>query len=137
METYIELKTRQSEEFNEFPMVFAFSKKQFKSGMEKLGLTETDTDKVYSVPGGGFVRKTDSRALSDLFLRHNNELTEAMKNPDFAYTAFNYELNNHEYCITGDVSDTLGALGVDLEEVEASPIMKEALAKAKKHQPRG
>jgi hypothetical protein len=43
---------------------------------------------------------------------------------------FNYELGNHEYCITHDLTDTLDALGLTLEEVNADPMMADALKRA-------
>lgn len=131
---YIELKQQQSKELNDFPMVFAFSDNQFEDGLAKLSITE---DEACSVPGGGFIRKTDSQALMDLFLRHGKESDEAMKDPEFAFQAFNYELSNHEFCITCDVTDTLNSLGLELAEVEADPVLKAALIRAKKQQPRG
>ena len=46
---YLELKQRQQKEVNDFPFGFAFSNQQFKEMMEKFGLKETDTDKIYSI----------------------------------------------------------------------------------------
>jgi hypothetical protein len=75
---YLALKRKHQEEVNNFPMMFAFSNKQFAEGMAKLGLTENDTDKIYSIGGGGYIRKTDSEALSEMFDRHNKEMKNAI-----------------------------------------------------------
>lgn len=133
-ETYIEFKKRQADEFAKFPMHFAFSNAQFAKAMENLGLTPEDTDKVVSVPGGGIIRKSDSMKYTDLLIRHSTESTEAMKDPEFAFEAFRYELSNHEYNYTYDVTDTIEALGFTFEEIENNQVLKEALNKAKKEQ---
>ncbi len=139
MNAYRELRDRQQEEVNAFPMMFAFSQKQFDEGMEKLGLKPTDTDKIYRFGNtGGYYRKTDSKALRDMLERHAKEIEEAIAadktGEGFIYDMFNYELANHEYCVTLSVEDTLNALGLTLEEVNADARMKKALAKAKKRQ---
>lgn len=60
-ETYVQMKERHQKEVNEFPMMWAFNNDQFAQGMKKLGLQETDTDKIYRIAPGGFIRKTDAR----------------------------------------------------------------------------
>lgn len=53
MESYRELRDRQQKEFNELPLGFAFSDKQFDEMMKKWGLDpEKDLDKIYRIPGG-------------------------------------------------------------------------------------
>jgi len=130
-EKYIVFKERQQAEFNDFPMAFAFSNIQFIEAMKKLGLTPEDTDKVVSMPSGGILRKTDAAKYGTMNRRHRTEFTEAMKDPAFAYEAFVYELQNHEYSYTYDVTDTLEALGITTEEIENNPVLKEALDRAK------
>ena len=39
----------------------------------------------------------------------------AMLDDNFLIDAIEYELGNHEYCITHDPEQTLNALGIDLE----------------------
>ena len=133
-ETYTEYKERTQAELNAFPMAFAFNQEQFAKGMVKLGLTVDDTDKVCSVPGGGFILKTDSAKLCEMFVRHRNEFKRAIDSDSagsgFIYQAFNYELANHEYCITYDVTDTLAALGLTMDEVNSNPAMVEGLKAA-------
>lgn len=52
MNSYTELRNRQQEEFNAFPLGAAFSNAQFDEMMRKWGLEPTDTDKIYRLPGG-------------------------------------------------------------------------------------
>lgn len=134
METYMEFKTRQREEMNGLPIAFAFSNKQFADGMAKLGLSEKDTDKVVSIPGGGFMVKTDSHKLVDMILRHDKEWEEAVAadttGTGFIFQAFNYELANHEYCVTGDPTDTLRSLGLSMDEIINNPVMDKAFKDA-------
>lgn len=110
---YLELKQRQRDEFNSFPMAFAFSDKQLAEGLAKLGVT---IDEVFSIGGGGMIRKTDSPAFNDMFSRLDAELEEALKDDEFMIDAILYELGNHEYCITRDPSDTMDMLGLDLAD---------------------
>ena len=57
MESYRELRDRQQKEFNELPLGFAFSMEQFRGMMEEWGLDpEKDQDKLYRIPGGGFIQ---------------------------------------------------------------------------------
>lgn len=82
-ETYKEMQQRHQKEVNEFEgMFFAFSNKQLKEGLEKVGLNENDTDKIYSIDGGGFIRKDRSEAFHAMFKRQREEakaLRKALK----------------------------------------------------------
>ena len=52
---YQELRDRQQEEVNAFPMFFAFDQRQFAEGMRRLGLRRSDMNQVYAIAGtGGF-----------------------------------------------------------------------------------
>ena len=44
---YQELRDRQQEEVNAFPMFFAFDQRQFAEGMRRLGLRPSDMNQVY------------------------------------------------------------------------------------------
>ncbi len=133
---YLELKERHQQEINAFPMSFAFSDNQFKEGMAKLGLDPTETDKIYKFGStGGFYRREDSKALWDMLDRHKKEFKAATDadttGEGFILDMFTYELANHEYIITGSVGDTLDALGLTIEEVNASPALFHGLVRAK------
>lgn len=135
MESYRELRDRQQKEFNELPLGFAFSDKQFVKMMKKWGLDpEKDVDKIYQVPGGGFIQKKDHKHFREVIDRHAAELEAAKKSDTdgtgFLYQMFLYELEDHEYGYTGDIEDTLDSLGLTWEEVTASPRLLRALDKA-------
>lgn len=139
MNEYKELRDRQQAEVNAFPMFFAFSNKQFAEGMEKLGLRPDDTDKIYKFGStGGFYRKTDSKALHDMLDRHAGEMATAIAKDEtgegFIYDMFNYELANHEYCITYDIEPTLDTLGLTEDEVLNDERLLRGLKKAKYNQ---
>lgn len=128
---YRSLINSHQKEFNDFPIMWAFSKKQFIEGMEKLGLKETDTDKVLSIGSGGFMRKTDAPAFDEMVLRHERELKDAFEDDQFAYDAFLYELGNHEFCITYEYGPTLNALGMSEDDVAKDYRLLTILKKAK------
>ena len=88
---YLEMKQAHQKEVNNFPVFFAFSKDQFKEGIERLGLTENDTDKIYSIGGGGYIRKADSKAFNDLFDKQDKELNKAIEN-DTDGTGFIFDM---------------------------------------------
>jgi hypothetical protein len=134
---YKELKNKHQQEVNNFPFMFAFDNKQFAEGMKKLGLTENDTDKIYSIGAGGYIRKTDSQAMDEMFNRHEKEMQEAINSDitgeGFIYDMFVYELNNHEYGYTGYVSDTLDALDLTMEDINNNKSLLNGLKKAKEY----
>lgn len=130
MNKYMKLKEQHQKEVNEFPMMFAFSQKQFEEGMVKLGVTSKD--ELVSIGYGGFVRETDADAYVQMVKRMDEEDREAMKDPEYCYEMFRYELANHEYCITYDYTDTFDTLGLTEEEVMENPMMLDALKRARK-----
>ncbi|MGN0960756.1 MAG: hypothetical protein ACI4PF_00990 [Christensenellales bacterium] len=133
---YLELKQKQQKEINDFPFGFAFSNEQFKEMMEKFGLSENDTDKIYSIGAGGYIKKTDADAMHEMFKRHRQEIEEEIEKDKtgtgFIYEMFKYELSNHEYCITYDLEPTLDALGLTLDEINIKENLKNGLKKALK-----
>lgn len=136
MNPYLELKTKHQKEIDNFPFGFAFNETQFNEMMAKWNLSPDDTDKIYSIGVGGYVRKCDVDAMHEMLERHDKERQEAIKEnkDDYLYHMFNYELANHEYTYTYDLTDTLDALGLTTEEIEANAVMLNALNRAIKHQ---
>lgn len=136
MNPYTTLKNKHQKEMNAFPLGFAFNNKQFEEMMENWGLTPEDTDKIYRIPYGGFIRKCDSEAFNEMVERHAREDEEAIREnkDDYLYHMFNYELANHEYGYTGELDDTLDALGLTMEEINADARMVDALHRACEHQ---
>jgi hypothetical protein len=133
------MKTRQEDEIRVFPMFFAFNDEQFAEGMEQLGLAADDYGSVTPLGSSGcFCRRSDAPALYEMFDRHEKELADAIagdKTGDgFIYDMFMYELSNHEYSYTGELDDTLDALGLTEDEVYASQALRRGLAKVCKSQ---
>lgn len=129
MNKYTELKDSHSKMVNEFPMAFAFSNKQFEEAKEKLGVKSND--ELLSIPGGGFIRKTDKDVFTAAFIKRNTEDAEAMKDNEYLYQGFLYELANHEFCITGDPEATLGCFGLTITEVSEDKRLSDIFKKAK------
>jgi hypothetical protein len=135
MNRYAELRHRQQEEFNALPLGFAFSQKQFDEMMQGWGLDpEKDLDKIYRIPGGGYVQKKDADILHQTTERHSAEMASAIaedKTGDgFIYHMFVAELLNHEYGYTGDSEDALDSLGYTMEQVEADARLLKGFQKA-------
>ena len=118
---YMELKHRQQAEVNSFPLAFAFSDKQFDEQMIKLGLKPSDLDKIVSIGYGGFMRKSDAKAFEEMMRRHKLQMAKAIADDKdgsgFIKDMFDYELSNHEYGYTRDVTDTLDALDLTMKDV--------------------
>ena len=132
MNKYVEMKKRHEERINALPLMFAFSDKQFKEGMERWGLTENDTDKIYKLGStGGFYQRKDSTLIFSTFEQNENEMNEAIKaDPDgtgFIKDMFLYELANHEYCITHDLEPTLAALNLTEDDIQSSEALMNGL----------
>lgn len=125
MNKYLQLKEKHQKEFNNFPMFFAFDQKQFVEGMNKLGLTENDTDKIYSFGNtGGYFRKADASKLNEMLERFEKERQEALKDDEYLYQAILYELGNHEYIITWDAEPALEAIGLSREDLKNERVAK-------------
>jgi hypothetical protein len=132
MNKYVELRDKQQKDVDNLPVFFAFSNSQFKAGMEKNGLTIEDTDKIYKLGNtGGYYLKTNAKLIHDTFEKHEQEKVEAMKDDEYLYGAFRYELANHEFCITLDATDTLDVLGITEEELLNDKRMFDIYVKAK------
>lgn len=126
------LREKHQKEFNEFPIKFAFSNEQFEESMEELGLTIDDTDKVVSIGyGGGFIRKSDTKAFNEMNRRHRKEERQAIENDKtgegYIKDMFESELANHEYGYTYELEDTLEALGLTIEEINNDERLKHGL----------
>lgn len=127
---YQELKAKHQAEVDAFPFGFAFSEKQFNEMMSKWGLKPTDVREILSIGGGGYIRRSDADAMKEMFARHEAEHKAAMQDDEYLYEMFDYELANHEYGYTGELTDTLDALGLTMDEINANPMMADALNRA-------
>lgn len=131
---YLAMKSQHQEEVNNFPMFFAFNNKQFEEGMKKFDLDKSETNKIYSLGGGGYYLKTDAEKLHAMFRQHDEEMKKAMLDEKFVFDMFDYELGNHEYTYTWEIEPTLDALGLTMDEVNNNPILSNGLKLAKKSQ---
>lgn len=127
---YQELKSKHKAEVDAFPFGFAFNQKQFEQMMAKWGLAPYDMDKIYYIGVGVYVRKSDVEAMREMFARHEAEHKAAMQDDEYLFSMFNYELANHEYGYTGELDDTLDALGLTMDEINVNPMMADALKRA-------
>lgn len=136
MNSYRALTAKHEKEINAFPFMWAFNQKQFDEGMIRLGLLPSYTDKIYSIGGGGFIRKTDAEAMNEMMKRHTAERQAAIEadttGEGFILDMFVYELDNHEYCITRDLEPTLDACGLTVDEINASPALRHGLKLAER-----
>ena len=131
---YLVLKRKHQAEVDAFPLGFAFSQEGFARVMAEWGLTPEDTDQLVRIGGGGVVRKTDADAFVEMMARHAQEMQAAVDadqtGDGFVVQMFNYELGNHEFTYTGDVTDTLSALDLTEDMVDADQKLRHALDKA-------
>ena len=129
--TYQEYQRNREKNANDYKDIFfAFNDDQFNEGMEKLGLEPTDTDKIYSIGHGGFILKATSNQFHTSFKNNHTELQELLKDDDFLLSALQYELCNHEYCITYELDDTLDVLGITRDDIKNRPNGVKILQKA-------
>ena len=110
---YLDFKKRQQKEFEDFPIAYAFNDKQLEEALEKLGATKEECVSVFG--HGDLVKRENAKDLVKLFTRHDKELREKLKSDkEFAYEAFLYEMDNHEYALNWSADeDVLAALGID------------------------
>lgn len=127
MNKYKEMSDRHMAEFEQFPCHFAFNDEQVQEALEKLGAT---VDEIWRIPEGGIIRRSDAKAYAQMKLRWAKERKQALSDPEYVYEMFRYELANHEYGYTMDLTDTLETCGVTLEMLDENPMLKNALNKA-------
>lgn len=113
---YLNLQKKHQQEFDEFPMAYAFSDQQLEEALVKLGAEKSECVSVFG--HGDIVKKTDIPNLYAMLKRQRKELHEALQDKDFAEAAFLYEMDNHEYAInySGD-EDVLGCFSIDEKQL--------------------
>lgn len=139
MNRYQKMVATHQKEISEFPLVYGFGNKQIDEGMRKLGLEPSERDKVTSYFGvGDFLRITDVPALKSMLRRHETEREAAIagdKTGDgFIFDMVDTIMADHEFGYTQDFTDTLRALGMTVEQVNADERLLHALSKAAKEQ---
>lgn len=102
---YRELKNRQQKEMNAFPLGACFSKEQFAGMMQKWGLSVNDTDNIYSIGYGCYIRKCDHAAFHEMLDRHERERKEAIA-ADKTGNGYIYQMSLPNSPITNTASPT-------------------------------
>lgn len=103
---YTTLQKKWQEDYNSFPMGFAFSEDQLEEQKKKLGV-ESNDELVGIGVGGGFIRKTDVKAFNEMTKRVAEERKKARDDDEFLYQMFVYEMGNCEYQLSGDTEYVL------------------------------
>lgn len=93
---------------------FAFSNEQFTSNMPTL----EEGDKIVSMGAGGYLPKSQVQNWIDGMDAIGKWYKGATKSIKLRKQNIAYELSNHEAYYTGDISDTLDALGEDYTREE-------------------
>lgn len=131
--TYKEIKEKYQKQINDFPCIVAFSKKSVEEKLSNLNVNSID-DLKQIIPGY-FIRKSDIEDFKQININKQVEiktLYNGYKGYRFAKSMFKYELNNQEYCITYDLTDTLETLNLTLEEIEENKNLRIGLKLALK-----
>ena len=116
---YLDLQKKHEKELQDFPIAYAFSNEQLDEALTKLGVKSID-ECVTVFRHGDIVRREDAEKLLSMLRRQKIELhTKMISDEDFAYEAFLYEMDNHEYAInwTGD-EDVLSCFTMKEEDLE-------------------
>lgn len=115
---YMDLRKRHQKEFEDFPVVYAFKDQQLEEALKRLGATKDECVTVFG--HGDIVKRTDAKALITLLEQHTNELKQKLKDdPDFAYEAFLYEMDNHEYAINMSADeDVLDCFCITFDDID-------------------
>lgn len=130
MVSYRDIEAEVSEDVNRFAskyMFFAFSDKDFASGMAKLGFQPDETGKIRNLGGGSFIRADKIDDYQKLIRDRDDQIRKASKSASFAFEMFCTELANHEYPVTGDPTNAILATGYTMEEVNNNPVLRQAL----------
>lgn len=122
---YNEVVLKHRKEVEDFPMFFAFNEEQFAQGLASLG---AEKEEIATTGAGGYIRKADAKAYVEMGLKQIAEMQECYKNEEFLLDAIVYELGNHEFCITYDKTDTIDALGLDMENEFHVKALEKAIA---------
>lgn len=94
---------------------FAFSEEQFKKNKTHL----EEGEKYVSMGHGGFLPKSKVSAYLQGMKDINKGFKDGIKkSKELRYEHIAYELNNHEAYYTGEIDDTIDALGAGYTKIE-------------------
>ena len=78
--------------------------------------------------------RTDAEQIRNAFIDIDETQTRLIKEDTsgdgFIYQMFSYELANHEYIITQDITETLDAVGISADDLETNPALTHGLKRA-------
>lgn len=134
MNKYKQLKDHLQKQYDALPIKYAFSEMQFKNILKEFETEAGGRVRLLHIGHGAYIQAQDEKLIDDFLESSDRELAEAMKDDDFLYDAFNYELANHEFCYTDDVSDALAALGLSWEQIKDDKRIMRILKKACEYQ---
>lgn len=124
MKTISEIKKEQSEKYGEnitkCGMFFAFSNDQFEQNKTPL----KDGDKYVHIGAGGYLPKSNVDLWLDGCDKVRQWYKEETKNAKIRRQNIAYELSNHEAYYTGDIEDSLNALGSDYTREEVLEVYR-------------
>lgn len=109
---YKELRQRQQDEVNAFPIGAAFTNEQFGEMMKNWGLKPEDTKEIASLGCGCFIRKKDIPAFNGMSDRHEKEIRDFLASDENLKNALIYEFGNGECQISLEKNFALRALGL-------------------------
>lgn len=138
MNRYTILREKQQKEFNEANLLgYAFGDEQFRELMGRWGIdpdNSKELKKVAYVCAGAYILVENIPAYKELTRRQREEFQAAVEEDKtgdgFIHEMFLYELDNHEYGYTGELDDTLDALGYTVDDIMSNPQLKHGLEKA-------
>jgi hypothetical protein len=120
--TYKDFINKKPKDKNIEGLFFAFNQEQFEEGCKKVGANKDN--KVVSIGAGGYILKSKFENFKKIIEDNKKSLKELLRDKKFAEEAFEYELNNTEYCITQDENDALRQLGIEFEFIEKNNLIE-------------
>jgi len=122
---YSELKKQEQDRISSVPIVWGFSDQQIRDSAESKGFEITE---LKPIGAGGYMRPQDKHLLDEAYAENERIRNEWLQDPKNLQHAFEYELANHEYCISYDDIEVWVAVG--LSKVNSTKEQREVYAKA-------
>lgn len=116
-----EREKKQSALFKEVGLFWAFSNKQFDENKTPL----REGEKYIRIDGGGFMPAGNWDAFEKGLDEIHKWYNDTIKSGNLRREHIVYELANHEAWYTGDIEDTLAALGPDYTAEEVRKVFNE------------
>ena len=111
---------RTTETLKKYGVFWAFSNQQFEENKTPL----QEWDKYVSIGMGGYMPKSKVNEFLDAMEADKKWYKNAIKSQKLRKQEIAYELANHEAYYTGDISDTMEALGKDYTEAEVFEVYR-------------